>query len=129
MKSLVLFLAAVASLSGATRHMLIGYGQSTILGNWGCPAVSSTQPYSNQRLNSGNTAFVALIEDGSCVGGTAWNSGFTYQIGALVTSGGSAYIAIAGSTNVTPSGHPATWTLVTTQESPLSSAANNISLL
>jgi hypothetical protein len=67
MRILLSILLSCIAASGAVRNYVIGYGQSLSLGNQGCPAISITQPYSNQRLNTGQTAFVALIEDGTCV--------------------------------------------------------------
>ena len=58
-------------LSAATVYYIPGYGESTSIGSWGCPAISTTQPYSNQMLNSGQTAFVPLIENRTCTGLTS----------------------------------------------------------
>lgn len=57
------------AMTGLVRIFIPAYGQSLSLGNVGCPAISTTQPYLNKRLNVGSTAFVALIEDGACSGG------------------------------------------------------------
>lgn len=45
-------------------------------------------------------------------GSSAWNSATAYAINDQVTSGGSSWIAVAASTNSTPSGSNANWRLV-----------------
>lgn len=133
---LLLALLATACKGGVTHHMFIVYGQSIGLGNWACPEISTSQPYSNTELNVGLTAFRALDETGlgaaqagACIGGLAWGGSDAYVTGAVVTNGGSAYIAVAPSTGVTPGTDMTKWVLVTSQEAMGSSAANNITLL
>jgi hypothetical protein len=115
----------------AVQNMLIVYGQSMALGAAGCPAISTTQPYSNRMLSQDQTSLVPLIEVGTCSYGpqTAWDSSAAYQVRALVSYGGNSYTALVTNTNVVPDRHPETWQPAPLQESPGSSVANNVTLL
>lgn len=118
---------APANTMGATYHMILGYGQSLSIGQWGGAPISTTQPYSNVMLNSGNTAFTPLIETNPFNGGYFWNSSVTYHYPA-VTIVYQAWQAVTTSTNVMPPS-AGVWASVVTQESPTSSAVNNMTYL
>lgn len=69
---LVLFLFFVLSAANVAAYdynAIVVYGQSLGAGNKGCPALSTTQPFSNLKINASNTALVDLIENSTCVGG------------------------------------------------------------
>ncbi|SRR5579875_345907 len=115
-------LAAGAGPSAAsTVYMLLGNGQSLSLGDTGCGAISITQSWGNQTYNG--SALVPLVENKACSpSGAAYSSGATYQPYASVNSGGTYYETLSQTSAVIPA---SPWVTVTTQESPLSAAANN----
>ncbi|MBV8905996.1 MAG: hypothetical protein JOZ22_20355 [Acidobacteriia bacterium] len=135
-----LFAFLLASPAGAaTQYMLIGYGQSLALGHYGCGAISTTQPYTgpgNQMiLNGAGSSLIPLTDNGSEIGGNtcsgvnAWSSSVSYLVGAVVTNGGNTYQATTANTNQAPP-NTAYWTQVPNyEETPLTSAANNLTML
>jgi hypothetical protein len=96
---LLLTILVALQLSAATVYYIPGYGESTSIGSWGCSAISTTQPYSNQMLNSGQTAFVPLVESSACtgltgVGGTE-ESPLSSAMNNLTQLTGGSYVVIA----------------------------------
>jgi hypothetical protein len=116
-----------ANTTGTLYHMILGYGQSLSIGQWGGAPISTSQPYSNVMLNSGNTAFTPLIETTPFNGGYFWNSSTIYNYPA-VTIVYQAWQAVIASTNIMPPS-AGVWASVVTQESPTSSAVNNMTYL
>ncbi len=145
MRTLLSLLLLAAPLSAANVYMLLGNGQSLSNGDYGCGAISTTQTWGNQTWSG--SALAGLTETKTCLTETGspyesgadslvWSSSVTYQPYARVTltacgtscSSTTVYGTLSQTTNQNPSsGSP--WSVVTTQESPLSAAMNNASVL
>jgi hypothetical protein len=129
MKRLTIFLFAASSLASAsTVYVLFGAGQSLSTGNTGCPAISTTQVGGNQMYNG--SALVALTESGNVCDNTGvWTSGSTYQPWAVLDNGGTFYEIPQGSSASSAQPPNSPWVVVTTKETPLSSALNNFNAI
>jgi hypothetical protein len=145
MRTLLSLLLSAAPLSAANVYMLLGNGQSLSNGDYGCGAISTAQSWGNQTWTG--SALSSLTETKTCLteinspyesgaDSLVWSSSVTYQPYARVTltacanscSSTTVYETISQTTNQNPSsGSP--WSVVATQESPLSAAMNNASVL
>lgn len=63
-------------------YQILSTGQSLSVGATGTPALTTTQPYSNKMLNSGNTALIPLIEPSTNTAGETISSSMANSLSA-----------------------------------------------